>query len=49
MITISPEFPDEEGPELFSIVPSIQQVVLKKFLHMLGIEEPFSSYPIGRK
>jgi len=30
MIAICPELPDEEGPELFSIVPLISQVIFKQ-------------------
>ena len=47
MITVHPEFPDEEGPELFSIILPIVQMILKKSGHIFGIEESFSFYSIG--
>jgi hypothetical protein len=46
MITIHPEFPYEKGPELFSIVLLIEQMVLKKGCHIFRIEEPFLFYSI---
>jgi hypothetical protein len=41
MITIQPEFPNEEGPELLSVVLLIEQMVLKKGCHIFRIEESF--------
>lgn len=37
MIAIDPEFPDEEGPELFSIVPLISQVIFKQGGYMFRV------------
>jgi len=48
MIAIQPEFPDEKGLELFSVIVFVDEMVPKKNGHIFGIEESFSFYSIGR-
>lgn len=47
LIATYPEFPNEEGPELFPIILLIGQMIFKERGDIFGIEESFSLYSIG--
>jgi len=49
MITIDPEFPYQQGPELLSIVPFVNQMILQKVVYVFGVEESLSSDSVARK
>ena len=49
MITINPEFPHEQSPELFSIILLIYEMILKKRVYITRIEESLRFYSIERK
>lgn len=49
MVAAYPELPHEEGPELLSIVSSVEEMVLKKGRDIFRVEKPLPPDSFGGK
>ena len=49
MVPIQPEFPNEQGPELFSIILLVGKMIAEKTTDIIRIEKPLLSDSVVRK